>query len=325
MTRDTILSYHDARINLIENAHNEGLPRSLNRALRAAKGEYIARQDSDDISEIERLTRQVTYLDAHPDVALLGSWYTEINAEGAVIGKRQLPCDTTEIRWCLSFYCPFVHSAVMFRSAVLLGTGLYDEAFPYAQDYDLWCRIARQAPVANLDEHLTRFRISPTSMTATWGATTLQEPFQISLTYVRELCGSDPETIDLDPARLGRMTALLYGSEVDFLPKEAERQISFILFLQQAFCRYYHAGREGHVFRQKLRAHLAARLLSMASYSLDRDNRIASRQFFFAACQLQWITLLLPDAGRLLLKLLMGRRLVAWLRSQKQSLENREP
>ena len=92
-TRDLILSYDDARIVLVDSEHNVGQTRSLNRGLELAAGELIARQDADDISEPDRLAKQVAFLERHPEVALLGTWYKEIDVQGTVIGKRKLPCD----------------------------------------------------------------------------------------------------------------------------------------------------------------------------------------------------------------------------------------
>src|SRR5690606_37374672 len=85
-TRDLVLSYSDDRIRLVDNDHNIGLPKSLNRGLRLAKGRYIARLDADDISEPDRLAAQVSFLQANPDVAMVGSWYRKIDGEGNTLG-----------------------------------------------------------------------------------------------------------------------------------------------------------------------------------------------------------------------------------------------
>ena len=74
-SRRIISSYDDPRIQLIDNEQNIGLSQSLNKGLKLARGTYIARQDADDISEPERLAKQVSYMDRNPHIALLGSWY----------------------------------------------------------------------------------------------------------------------------------------------------------------------------------------------------------------------------------------------------------
>lgn len=157
----------DARVRVVRNARNLGLTKSLNLGLALARGSLIARQDADDVSEPERLARQVDYLDAHPDVALVGSWYRKIGEDGAVLGDRSLPVEPAQLAWALLFYCPIVHSAAVFRREAIAAMGGYDERFAYAQDYDLWSRLARRHRLANQPELLVRYRVGATTMTAT--------------------------------------------------------------------------------------------------------------------------------------------------------------
>src|SRR5262245_35990550 len=112
-TRNIILSNGDSRIRLIDNAERLGLPRSLNRALATATGEYIARQDADDVSESDRLARQVAFLDRNPRMALLGTWFTVVDSNGAVVRHASLPVDDFDLRWAMFFSNPFVHSSMM--------------------------------------------------------------------------------------------------------------------------------------------------------------------------------------------------------------------
>jgi len=157
----------DARIRVFRNPENIGLVRSLNRGLAEARGRYIARQDADDVSEPPRLEQQVVFLEAHPQVALVASDYLRTDDEGGVIGERHVPRDATSIRWRLLFLNAFAHSSVMFRRDVVEMLGGYNEGFPFAEDYDLWSRIAWSADVAAIREPLVRYRQSAASMTAT--------------------------------------------------------------------------------------------------------------------------------------------------------------
>jgi len=72
-TSEILSSYNDPRIVIINNKRNIGLTKSLNKGLKMVKGEYIARQDADDVSLPERLERMVNFLDMNRDVGLLGS------------------------------------------------------------------------------------------------------------------------------------------------------------------------------------------------------------------------------------------------------------
>jgi len=75
-----LASYDDSRLRVLRNEENIGLTRSLNRGLRAARGGLIARQDADDLSLPNRLARQVTFLESHPDVVLLGTQFVSLGA-----------------------------------------------------------------------------------------------------------------------------------------------------------------------------------------------------------------------------------------------------
>lgn len=72
-TKDIILSYTDQRIRYIENEQNSGICVTLNKGLDAARGRYIARMDSDDISLPRRLEVQVQYMDSHPEIGVAGT------------------------------------------------------------------------------------------------------------------------------------------------------------------------------------------------------------------------------------------------------------
>jgi glycosyltransferase involved in cell wall biosynthesis len=158
-------SYADQRIRII-NQSNAGLPISLNRAIATAKGKYLARQDADDISLPERLSKQVAYLDDHPQCALLGSWAQILVANALTNRSLAHPHLNSDIQLKLLFFNCFVHSSVMIRKSALEISGLYPEEkekFP-PEDYDLWLRIAKHWEVANLPEVLLYYRELPNSI-----------------------------------------------------------------------------------------------------------------------------------------------------------------
>jgi glycosyltransferase involved in cell wall biosynthesis len=148
----------DNRIKIITNKENIGLTKSLNKAIKVAKGEYIARQDADDISLPERLEKQVDFLDKNRNVGVVGTFYYEINKEGKVIGRKTFPCDNERLRKSLIKYNPFFHGSVMIRKEVFLKVGLYNENFKKAQDYEFWFRVANFYKLANIPEFLTKRR-----------------------------------------------------------------------------------------------------------------------------------------------------------------------
>lgn len=268
LTKEIIQSYEDPRIRLVDNERNLGLTRSLNKGLELAKGEYIARQDADDISEPERLAQQVTFLEMHTEVALVGTWYQEIDALGKPISNGKLPCEYTQIRWHLLFYCPFVHSAVMFRkSSVLDKIGFYNEALSYSMDYELWQRIALYLPVANIDEYLVRLRVNPHSMTETYGERTL-EGYRIRIAKLVDLLRWERTNIQLNEERFNKITTLLFGfgSKFDLDLREIDEMIEDILRLNTAFIQLHGIfPKDNNTHTAKVCAHLSSRLIELAN------------------------------------------------------------
>jgi hypothetical protein len=156
---DIIHQFKDARVRYFEQ-ENRGLPATLNRAIALAGGMYLARQDQDDISFPERLHKQVTFLDANPDVGMVGAC-AEIWVENEKTGRLlEHPADDASLKFHLLFDNPFVHSSVLIRRCVLDEVGGYteDSSRQPPEDYELWSRVARKFRVANLPEALLAYR-----------------------------------------------------------------------------------------------------------------------------------------------------------------------
>lgn len=167
-TAAAVQAFDDPRIRLVRLEENIGLTRALNLGLRQARGQFIARQDADDVSMPERIALQTAFLHARPEVVIVGSQGWLCNAHGAVTGTRLLATNTAGIRWAGLFFNPFIHSAVMFRTEVIREQlGGYDETFALCQDYELWLRAANQFAVANLEENLVSVLEHTDSVSAT--------------------------------------------------------------------------------------------------------------------------------------------------------------
>ena len=86
-SREAVQSYHDPRIRLMSNEKNEGIPKTRNKGIGLARGEYLAFLDSDDRAYPERLAKQVAFLDRHPDYAAVGAWIDWMDEEGRPLGR----------------------------------------------------------------------------------------------------------------------------------------------------------------------------------------------------------------------------------------------
>ena len=304
-SRDVILSYQDRRIRLVSNQTKLGLTCSLNRGLRLAVGDLIARQDADDVSERHRLARQREFLDANPRAALVGTWYKKIDDCNSDLGTRQLPCDWLEIRWALLFLCPFIHSSVMLRkNPVLKKIGAYDESFIYAQDYDLWSRIASRLPVANLPEYLVRYRVSPQSMTSTYGDIVRDEIRRTSITNLAGFIGTNQAESFVDTGtEFTDLSALLFGEYRYLSPERSIAASRRFRWLLDAFVRRFENDRRKSQFEAKLRFQVARRLVDLGDRRSDEAPRLVS-QLTVEACRLHWPELFRWDFLRVVLKLM---------------------
>jgi len=177
---DLLAKAKDARVKVFSQP-NVGLAATLNRGLSLAKGRYIARLDNDDLALPNRLERQATFMDAHPEVAVLGTW-AEIYSGDTPSGRfHRHPTEPARLRLDLLFDNPFVHSSVMFRADVVHSLGGYRvEGNRFPEDYDLWSRVAEHHQVANLPEVLTIYREMPGSMMRTGGDEILRNVVRIS-------------------------------------------------------------------------------------------------------------------------------------------------
>lgn len=136
-----------------------GLAAALALAAREARGAYLARHDDDDRSHPERIARQMSFLEANPEVGVLGTAAHMIDGEGRRIGSHPVPLTSDEIRHVLRRAAPFVHGSVVMRQEAYEAAGGYRGAFPASQDYDLWLRMAPRTGLANLAEPLYEWRL----------------------------------------------------------------------------------------------------------------------------------------------------------------------
>lgn len=149
----------DSRIRLYSQ-ENMGLTRSLNRGIQYAQTEYIARQDADDISVLDRLEKQWAYLQLHTECFLLGTAYEDVDEDNQLIGFQSIPLleEDEDLRREIANFNPFCHSSMIFRRDSKKISCNYDESFYCSQDYELWIRFLKAHQAAILPEALVRKR-----------------------------------------------------------------------------------------------------------------------------------------------------------------------
>lgn len=156
----------DKRIKVINNKKRIGLTKSLNIAIKISKGEYIARQDSDDISYFKRFEEQLNFFKKYKKVIMCGTNGILIdNNDFFLKNIKNLENNYEKIKKKLIYENQFIHSSVMVKRNYLLEVKGYDEKFKYAQDYDLWCRLSIKGFLTNINKILVKIRQHNESIT----------------------------------------------------------------------------------------------------------------------------------------------------------------
>lgn len=161
-------TYNDPRIVRYRGEKNVGLSNVLNVGIGMARGKYIARMDSDDISLPNRLQVQVDYLEAHPEINLISVGMQLFGAKEEVWIREQNP---EKVKINALFQSPVLHASSMWRKASFEKHGLrYRQEMVPSEDYDLWTRaLTKGLALTNLSEVLYKYRIHPTQATYNLG------------------------------------------------------------------------------------------------------------------------------------------------------------
>ena len=157
-TLDVLRACPDPRLRLITAERNAGPVHSRNRAFVEARGRYVAGLDQDDICLPARFARQVAYLDANPDIVLLGA-DAAVLEDGTVTSSIKSPVTTPRlIEWLLHIENPLVWSTVMVRRDAIPAGDFTRPDLLYAEDFDLYHRMARIGGIARIDDPLLLYR-----------------------------------------------------------------------------------------------------------------------------------------------------------------------
>jgi len=150
-------AFTDPRVRVVVDGERRGLAARLNQAVQLAQGKYFARMDHDDLAFPERLAKQVSFLEAHPEVDLVAAGALVFTSDGRAVGK--IPVKRTHEAICArpwaGFYLP--HPTWMGRRDWFARHG-YDNRFNGAEDQHLLFRTWRTSRFACLDETLLAYR-----------------------------------------------------------------------------------------------------------------------------------------------------------------------
>ncbi|MBD5364494.1 MAG: glycosyltransferase [Bacteroides sp.] len=200
-------SYTDPRIRLIRRPHD--YIATLNCLLNEARGKYIARMDADDIMLPTRLQLQFDYMEAHPDVDVLGSTAVifsddstedvyELSVSDAIVVLRDLLTGN-----CICNPTTFIRKKAIYEKNLR-----YEHRFPNAEDYYFWYRcILAGLTIYNTSEITMRYRLSHGQVSSEKNSEMKQQAKQIKHLVASSICKASnldyiPPLVQFNDAKL---------------------------------------------------------------------------------------------------------------------------
>lgn len=206
--------FDDPRVRLIRHTSNSGLASARNTGMAHAQGEFIALLDADDIAAPDRLSAQVTALEADSALQMVGSHVAIIDESGRPTGEIwRRPTAPEEVSIGMLFRNT-LSAVMMFRRSAIPVEGF--RALPMAEDYDFNARVALAGKVANLDRPLTYVRVRASGLTQSRQREMVACVSSVMRDQIRSL-GLEPSDRELAVHR--QMSALSFSASLDFLSK----------------------------------------------------------------------------------------------------------
>ena len=157
-TAQWVTQLTDRRVKLISQP-NQGAAAARNTGIAHAQGDYIAFLDADDLWEPSKLEKQVQRLEAQPQVGLVHTWTAFIDAEGQPTGRIMTSHGEGQV-WSQMVVYNLLRcgSTAMVRRECFERLGQFDRNLRYAEDWDMWLRIAKDYDFALVHEPLVFYR-----------------------------------------------------------------------------------------------------------------------------------------------------------------------
>lgn len=145
----------DTRIKLFKNTENQGLGYSTSRAVDLAKGDYIAKLDSDDLACVDWLSSRLNLLLSDDSLVAVSGSRIVINSHGNRIKALEEDFDPLIIRWRLLWGNPVIHPGIVFRRNDSAGY----EPVRYLEDWTLWTKLVKLGRIRVENDHKIFYRI----------------------------------------------------------------------------------------------------------------------------------------------------------------------
>jgi len=255
---EIIRNFDDSRIVYIENKRNEGYLKTINNLFKLCRGEFIAFQDADDVSNSQRLEMQLNHMNEY-DLDLVGTNYAIITPSGNIHAKKDLETDNSRLKALLEVQNPFMKPSIMFHKNILNQIGGFREDFlklnNISEDYDWLLRGSLYFKFGNINhkEPLYYYRSDPNAMSK--NVNNIEQLFGHKICQFlfkqRKLHGTD----DLDTGNYDNIYEFINQLKIPYLKDPSkfhiERAESLMYFglYKAAIMQAYHGLKRNPTFR----------------------------------------------------------------------------
>ena len=239
-TRELVTQFTDPRVHYLRQDTNNGVAAARNLALEMARGEYVSFLDSDDVWMPEKLQREVSFLDATPDVDAVFSDLKKSDHDGSfcrsfmrttpVFGMRLPPeryhdplvLSQREMYLCLFQEVPIKPSALTVRRRVFSDVGSFNSSLRSGQDWEFLLRFARFHRFGYIDVPLCHLHVLADSLHRSH----LEEGKLATIAWLRahrQMVSADPEAVRAANLGIADMTKHLAWHYLRYSRQKAAR------------------------------------------------------------------------------------------------------
>lgn len=180
---EKVLNIKDDRITLLRNNQHSGVSIARNKALAIAKGKFISFMDSDDISSLDRIEKQINYLNNNPQINACGCWLQCFGINSNII--KHLPRHQ-EIQAQLLLGNSMSLGATTIVREAFKGI-LFDSEKLHVEDYDYWVKSAWICKFSNLQEVLYHYRTHEKQVSSIYLATQREQDISIKIRLLKKI------------------------------------------------------------------------------------------------------------------------------------------